>query len=141
MEQIVLNYQNAINSKAGRLGPTGGRGVWDTAVLINGSPSALSAQPLAYVGAGCPSGRASYVTAGNPGLMGSASFFGKRKRKTKRKPKRKTRKGTRKHVGYVRRPRGRVAKVYTKSGYKGKFLSNGKKTTAKIYRTKTAAKK
>ena len=141
MEQRVLNYQNAINSKAGRLGPTGGLGVWDTAVLINGSPSALSAQPLAYVGAGCPSGRASYVTAGNPGLMGSASFFGKRKRKTKGKPKRKTRKGTRKHVGYVRRPRGRVAKVYTKSGYKGKFLSNGKKTTARVYRTKTAAKK
>lgn len=143
MEQSVLDYQNAINSKAGRLGPTGGLGVWNTAMLINGSPSALSAQPLAYVGAGCPSGRASYVTAGNPGLQGSASFFGKRKRKTTtgRRRGRKTRKGTRKHVGYVRRPRGRVAKVYTKSGYKGKFLSNGKKTTARVYRTKTAAKK
>ena len=75
MEQRVLNYQNAINSKAGRLGPTGGLGVWDTAVLINGSPSALSAQPLAYVGAGCPSGRASYVTAGNPGLQGTPMGF------------------------------------------------------------------
>jgi hypothetical protein len=139
MEGLVLKYQNAINSKAGRLGPTGGLGVWDTAVLIDGSPSALSAQPLAYIGPGLPTGRAEYVTAGNPGLQGSASFFGKRKRKTRGKPKKKTRKGTRKHIGYVRRPRGRVAKVFSKTGYKGKFLSNGKKTAAKVYRTKSAA--
>ncbi len=139
MEDLVFKYQKAINSKAGRLGPTGALGVWDTAVLIDGSPSALSAQPLAYIGPGFPTGRAEYVTAGRPGLQGSASFFGKKLRKPT--TSQRGGKGTRKHVGFVRRPRGRVAKVYTKSGYKGKFLSNGKKTTAKVYRTKSAAQK